>query len=300
MKRLSAIRFIIVWKKLRLEILMRKIIYICFIICFVSVFAFAQNQPFENFSKAVEEQQGGFNGNKENLSKVFNQERIRLGDKFETELWKYIGDDIEKHYWLNSFVESDSYLHGNKSLPELAFKIRRKGLNLLNKKDDKRSLGRKVTLNRKQAIYYHNIGKRDLAIKSKDTAEAILKESDEISAYVGGFTRLSKCIYLNLEGDTSFCEKESQKPIETIVSSGYVNGIAVELLQPENFQKLKGEVHIKVLIAENGEVISAEAIKGLKELFDVSVKAAKAAKFQPFTLSGKPTKRSGVIVYRFS
>ncbi|HEY0658784.1 MAG TPA: hypothetical protein VGD05_09930, partial [Pyrinomonadaceae bacterium] len=87
----------------------------------------------------------------------------------------------------------------------------------------------------------------DLAIKSKNIAEVILKENDEISAYVSGFTRLNKCIYSNLEGDTSFCEKESQKPIETIVSSGYVNGIALELPQPANPQKLKGEVHIKVL-----------------------------------------------------
>jgi len=279
---------------------MRKILLIGWIICFASIYSFAQNKSFEVFDKAVKEQKGGFSGNKEYLSKIFNDERNRLGDNFETELWKYIGDDIEKHYWLNFFVESDSYLHGNKSLPELAFEIRQKGLELLNKKDDERSLGRKVTFNRRQAIYYHNIGKRDLAIKSKIVTETILKENDEISAYVGGFTRLSKCIYSNLEGDTSFCEKESQKPIEVIVSSGYVNGIAVELPQPENPQKLKGEVHIKVLIAENGEVISAEATKGLKELFDVSIKAAKTAKFQPFTLSGKPTKRSGVIVYKFS
>lgn len=260
----------------------------------------AQTKPFAAFDKVIKEQKGGFSGNKEYLSKIFNDERNRLGDEFETELWKYLGDDVEKHYWLNFFVESDSYLHGNKSLPELAFKIRQKAIDLLGKKSDKRSLGRKVTLNREQAIYYHNTDKRDLAIKSKNTAEAILKENDEISAYVGGMTRLDKCIYSNLESDTSFCEKESQKPIETIVSSGYVNGAAIELPQPENPQKLKGEVHIKVLIAENGEVISAEAIKGVKELFDVSVKAAKRAKFQSFTLSGKPTKRSGVIMYRFS
>ena len=99
---------------------------------------------------------------------------------------------------------------------------------------------------------------------------------------------LDKCIYDNLAGDTSLCEKESQKPIETIVSSGYINSLAVELPQPENLQNLKGEVHIKVLIAENGEVISAEALKGVKELFDVSIAAAKNAKFKPFTLSGKP------------
>lgn len=279
---------------------MKKLLTICFTICFASVLSFAQNKPFEVFDRAVKEQKGGFSGNKEYLSKIFNAERNRLGDNFEAEFWKYLGDDIEKHYWLNFFVESDSYLHGTKPLPELAFKIRQKGLDLLDKKNDKKSLGRKVTLNRRQAIYYHNVGKRDSALKSKTTAENILKQSDEISAYVGAMTRLDKCIYSNLESDTSFCEKEAKKPIEKIVSSGYVNGIAVELPQPENPQKLKGEVHVKVLIGENGEVISAEAVKGNHELFDASIKAAKTAKFQPFTLSGKPTKRTGIIVYKFS
>lgn len=279
---------------------MRKIINICIIICLISLTSLAQNKSFEVFNQAVKTERAGFSGNKEHLSKIFNQERIRLRDDFETELWKYLGNDIEKHYWLNSFVESESYLHGNKPLPELAFKIRQKGLDLLVKKNDKKSLGRKVTLNRKQAIYYNNIGKRDLAIQSKTIAETILKKDDDISVYVGGMSRLNQCIYTNLESDTSFCEKESQKPIETIVSSGYVNGSAVELPQPENSQKLKGEVHIKVLIGENGEVISAEALKGIKELFEVSVKAAKEAKFQPFTLSGKLTKRTGIIVYKFS
>lgn len=279
---------------------MRKIIFTCFTICLLAGFVFAQSKPFEVFYKAVKEEKGGFSGNKENLSKVFNQERIRLGENFETELWKYLGDDIEKYYWLNFFVESQSYLHGNNPLPELAFKIRQKGLELLAKKDDKQSLGRKVSLYRKQAIYLHNAGNRDSAVKSKTSAENILKENDSISAYVTGMSRLDKCIYENLAGDTSFCEKESQKPIETIVSSGYVTNSAIELPQPDNPQKLKGEVHIKVLIAENGQVISAEALKGIKELFDVSIKAAKRAKFQPFTLSGKPTKRSGVIVYKFS
>lgn len=276
---------------------MRKILSICFLICCASIFSLAQSKPFADFDKAVNKEKGGFSGNKENLSKAFNQERIRLGDDFEAELWKYIGEDIEKIYWLNLFVESDSYLHGNKPLPELAFEIRQKGLELLEDKTDKKSLGRKVTLNREQAIYYYKTGNRESALKSKENAENLLKKND-ISAYVSGMTRLDKCIYTNLEGDATVCEAESKKPFETIISSGIVNGTAIELPEPENPQNLKGEVYVKVLISENGEVISAEPIKGVKELFDASVKAAKSAKFPAFTLSGKPAKRSGVIVYK--
>lgn len=199
---------------------------------------------------------------------------------------------------MNLFVESESYLHGNKILPELAFRIRQKGLELLDEKNDKKSLDRKVTLSRKQAIYHYKNEKRESALTSKNLAEKVLKEND-ISAYVGGMSRLDKCIYDNLEGDASFCEVESEKPVETIVSSGFVNGIAFELPQPENPRKFKGEVQIKVLISENGEVISAEALKGVKELFNISVEVAKKAKFTSFILSGKPTKRAGIIVYKF-
>ena len=259
----------------------------------------SQDKSFETFDKAVKEQKGGFNGNKENLSKVFNQERSRLGENFETELWRYIGNDADKHYWISSFVESNSYLHGNTALPELAFRIRENALKFLKNKDDARSLGRKVSLNRYQAIYYHNIKNQDSAIKSKILAEEILK-NNQISAYVSGMTRLDSCIYKNLEKDTSFCEAEAKKPVEIIVSSGFVTGLAIQLPQPENKRKLKGEVFVKVLISEKGEVISAEAYQGVKELFDVSIKAAKLAKFSPLLLSGKPTKRSGVIVYKFT
>ncbi len=123
---------------------MRKIISIYFLICCASIFSFGQSKPFAAFDKALKNEKSGFSGNKENLSKVFNEERIRLGGSFETELWKYIGDDVEKIYWLNLFVESESYLHGNDSLPDLAFKIRQKGLELLNSKNDKKSLAEKL------------------------------------------------------------------------------------------------------------------------------------------------------------
>lgn len=275
-----------------------KILILILCVFLFQEFAFAQSKPFGAFVDAVNNERGGFSGNKENLSKVFNQERIGLGENFETELWNYLDDDADKHYWISSFVESNSYLHGNTALPELAFRIRENALKLLENKDDVRSLGRKVSLNRNQAIYYHNIKNQDSAITSKILAEEILK-NNQISAYVSGMTRLDSCIYKNLEKDTSFCEAEAKKPVEIIVSSGFVTGLAVHLPQPENKRKLKGEVFVKVLISEKGEVISAEAYQGIKELFDVSIEAAKLAKFSSLLLSGKPTKRSGVIVYKF-
>ena len=278
---------------------MKRYLFILLIILLFNLVVFSQNKPFEIFEKALKEEKAGFSGNKENLSKVFNQERIRLGENFERQLWIYLADDVEKHYWINSFVESDSYLHGNVALPILAFEIRREVLKLLENRNDRQSLGRKVTLNRKQAIFYHNTGKNILASEKKSIAETILKEKPDISPYVAGMTRLDSCIYQNLGKDTSFCAAESKKPVEIIVSSGIVNKSAIYLPQPSNPNKLIGRVFVKVLISEKGEVLSAEAYEGTKELFENSVDAAKNAKFSPLLLSGKPTKRSGLIVYEF-
>lgn len=272
-----------------------------FLLLLFPMFTLSQDKAFETFDKAVKEQKSGFNGNKENLSKIFNQERIRFGEKFEIELWKYIENDADKHYWISLFVESNSYLHGNTALPELAFRIRENALKLLENKDDVRSLGRKVSLNRSQAIYYHNIKNQDSAIKSKILAEEILK-NNQISAYVSGMTRLDSCIYKNLEKDTSFCEAESKKPLESIIYAGFINNKAIELPKPKypkTAKKLSGQVYVKVLIDYSGNIISAEPIKGDAEFFEVSVEAAKKAKFPPTTLSGKPAKLVGTIIYNF-
>lgn len=282
---------------------MKKFIYICFTICFVSVFASAQNQPFETFSKAVKEQSGGFSGNKENLSTVFNQERIRLGENFETELWKYLENDVEKHYWIGFFLSSKSYLHENPPLPKLAFEIRRKGLELLENKNDKKSVGRKVVFSRLLAVAAQKFGKQDLAINYKNNAESLLSKNEELSVYITAMSDYDLCIYKNLEKDSSFC-KEDDKPKEQIIIGGIINGRAIELPKPDypkevRKKKISGQVFVKVLLGYDGNVISAEATKGPTELFNVSIEAAKKARFAPTTLSGKPVKVSGTIIYNF-
>src|ERR1700750_2987916 len=80
----------------------------------------SEDAPFVILEKAIKDERGGFAGNKDHLSTVFNTERKRLGDRFESELMKWLGNDVERHYWMSSFLESESYLHGNKPLPYLS------------------------------------------------------------------------------------------------------------------------------------------------------------------------------------
>lgn len=64
-------------------------------------------------------------------------------------------------------------------------------------------------------------------------------------------------------------------------------------------KSLEGTVEVQLLVNEDGEVIFANPISGPEELWAESVKAAVSARFTPSTLSGKPVKITGRIIYTF-
>lgn len=88
------------------------------------------------------------------------------------------------------------------------------------------------------------------------------------------------------------------------IMGGVLNGKATALPRPNYPAEarnagIEGMVMVRVLVDEEGNVISAEAIEGPKELRDVSVAAALKAKFSPTRLQGYPVKVSGTISYNF-
>ena len=96
----------------------------------------------------------------------------------------------------------------------------------------------------------------------------------------------------------------AQKPAPKVVQGGVLNGKAMSLPKPAypdaaRAVKASGSVTVKVLIDENGNVISAEATSGHPLLRAAAVNAARSAKFSPTLLSGQPVKVSGVITYNF-
>src|SRR6266850_2634482 len=95
----------------------------------------APEASFANLEKAVKEQTGGWTANKERLSTVFDAERKRLGDQFDRELLRWLGNDPERHYWISLFLEDEGYLHGSKRLPQLSLLVKQQGLALVQGKD---------------------------------------------------------------------------------------------------------------------------------------------------------------------
>ncbi len=88
------------------------------------------------------------------------------------------------------------------------------------------------------------------------------------------------------------------------ISGGILNGKAKTLVKPAypaaaKAVKAQGAVNVQVTIDEQGNVISATAVSGHPLLRAAAVTAARASKFLPTLLGGKPVKVSGVIVYNF-
>jgi TonB family protein len=88
------------------------------------------------------------------------------------------------------------------------------------------------------------------------------------------------------------------------INGGILNGKAVRLPQPRYPAEAKaagasGEVTVKIVIDESGDVISAEALSGHELLRAAAEEASSRAKFRPTKLQGKPVKITGVLVYKF-
>jgi periplasmic protein TonB len=63
--------------------------------------------------------------------------------------------------------------------------------------------------------------------------------------------------------------------------------------------RASGQVNVQVLIDEDGNVVSANAVSGHPLLRAASEQAARSAKFSPTLLEGNKVKVAGIITYNF-
>lgn len=265
------------------------------------------SQPFASLERAVKEQRGGWSGDKSKLSAVFASERRQLGDRFEAELLKWLGDDVEKHYWISSFLKSDSYLHGHKRLPKLALLVMEQGLSLVRGKDDEESQGDVVRLSINAATLSAELGFSSLAISHKDEAETLLKSNSNMSSHVPGMYEAERLRYDNIPSTVAprpTVVADPNPPPKAKVAGGVLNGRALKLAKPAFPREAQttgasGTVEVRIVYDEQGKVIWARAISGHPSLRSVCEDAAWQSTFPPMKLSGEPVKVSGVLVYNF-
>lgn len=103
----------------------------------------------------------------------------------------------------------------------------------------------------------------------------------------------------------AFSNVAAQEPPETI-SGGVLNARATSLPKPVYPPAAEplgtcGPVYISVLVDKTGRVVSARAVGlGHPLLRQAALEAARQATFEPFVLSGRTVRVSGVIVYKFT
>ncbi len=90
--------------------------------------------PFHTLLLALKD--SSFTMDSPHKSRIFQEERNKLGDKFEVEVWKFLGSDIDRHYYVSNFLDDSYFLHGNKPLFTLSTKIRDKGIELCEKQPE--------------------------------------------------------------------------------------------------------------------------------------------------------------------
>lgn len=89
-----------------------------------------------------------------------------------------------------------------------------------------------------------------------------------------------------------------------VTAAGILNGKAIRKPHPEypsvaRSARAMGVVSVQIVVDENGDVASAQAISGHPLLRPAGEQAAKKAKFTPTILCGQPVKVTGVISYNF-
>ena len=95
---------------------------------------------------------------------------------------------------------------------------------------------------------------------------------------------------------------QSEQP--RTIEGGKLNGKALSLpeaVYPDiaRAARAQGDVDVRIVIDEGGNVVSAEPVSGHPLLRTAAVNAARAAKFNPTRLSGEPVKVSGLLTYNF-
>lgn len=274
---------------------MRSIALSALLLLLLCTSVFSQEQPFSEFIAAINSERGGFAGNKEKLSTIFNAERHRLGDDFEAELLNYLGDDPEKRYWIGIFLTRTSYLHGSPAMPDLALDIWDKAIKTTRKAKETKAIGLRYNLSILAAILAHNLGKNVIALEYKSLGNRIIASGFDPAPYTPALDRYEQCIYKTIGGYTMYCKRDPEvAPPPKILVRGHVptpNGG-----DPNNFRE---RVKVRIETDERGYVLKATITEGATAYHDRATALAKEVKLSPVKVSGEFLPMVAILTYYF-
>jgi TonB family protein len=279
------------------------------------------SSPFAELDNQIEKQHG-WGLDKQRLAALFNIGRKRLGDRFEPELMKYLGQDLEKHYWISLFLEDHTYLQGATPLLHLSLLIQQQALALLEGKEDLHSLSNVVSFSVTAAVLSEQLGLRELATSHKVKAERLILRNSVLAASFPAMYEDERKLYesippqnvpgavktqttSNANGTAPDSSSAAPRPKRINVSPGVLQGMAIKNAQPAYPSEARaagvsGVVKVQVLISEEGLVIEATALEGPEQLREAAIEAARRWIFRPVELAGQAVKVSGVLSFNFA
>jgi len=103
----------------------------------------------------------------------------------------------------------------------------------------------------------------------------------------------------------AIADKEKAVPRKLRVSGGVLQDRAIKKVQPiyspeAKAARVSGEVKIRLLISEEGNVIEAEVVEGPDILREPALAAARLWVFKPIELAGRPVKVEGILTFKFA
>jgi TonB family protein len=276
--------------------------------------------PFAELDNQLKSQ-GGWGRDNHRLAELFNIGRKRLGDRFEPELMKYLGQDLEKHYWISSFLDAPTYLQGAPPLPHLSLLIKQQALALLEGKEDEESLSNMVRLSVTAAVLSEQLGLREQASSHKARAERLIQKKPELGGSFPAMYAEEQELYKSLPPQNQVGGKKhyptwkaiesapassssAPRPKKLMVSPGVLQDRAIKKAQavyPSDTQaaRVSGSVKVQVLISEEGRVIEVTPLEGPEQLHAAAIEAARQWTFKPVTLEGQAVRMSGVLSFNF-
>lgn len=117
---------------------------------------------------------------------------------------------------------------------------------------------------------------------------------------------------VNKNTDATLGKKDPPPPTQTDPSGtepqryeGVIRGNAIYKVTPDYPREarkagISGDVVVRILISQTGDVIEAKAEGGPPELHEAAVEAALQWKFKPTLLNNEPVKVTGILTFRFS
>jgi TonB family protein len=277
------------------------------------------SSPFADLDNQLKKQ-GGWNKDKQRPAELFNIERKRLGDRFEPELMKYLGQDFERHYWISTFLEDTGYLQGAPRMPHLSLLIKHQAIALLEGKADMESMINTVSVSVTAAVLSEQLGLHKLAVSHKTRAEGLIQKDDTL---VFGFPAMSEqegnlyesLPFKNEAGGKSqtiwrandanhYSFSREPQPKKVPVSPQTLQERVIKKTPPVYPAEAQGSgvaamINIQILISEEGRVIETIA-EGPEQFLEAAIEAARQWTFKPMIIEGKAVRMSGLLSFNLS